>query len=207
MSRGVPPSPGQRTMHRFVPAIRVSAIVVNYRRAEMTRACLTALADSLARAGDEDEIVDVFGACGGTALVRRRMLDDVGGMDESFFFALDDADLAWRARMRGWRAVYAPGAVVYHHHGATTPHGSDQKYFHVGLNRVRMLAKNAGTVQLKRYGPAIVGYDLAYIAHAAVTDRTLAPLRGSLQGLRACRAYRRPGWPRGLAAPAPPSGP
>jgi len=154
----------------------------------------------------EDEPVDVFGACGGTALVRRRMLDDVGGMDESFFFALDDADLAWRARMRGWRAVYAPGAVVYNHHGATTPHGSDQKYFHVGLNRVRMLAKNAGTVQLKRYGPALVGYDLAYIAYAAVTDRTLAPLRGRLQGLRDRRAYRRAGSPRGLVDLAPPRG-
>src|SRR5436305_864783 len=192
-------------MHRFVPAIRISAIVVNYRRAEMTHACLAALADSLARAGEEYEIVVVDNGSGdgsGSAL-----REAVGGMDEPFFFALDDADLAWRARMRGWRAVYAPGAVVYHHHGATTPHGSDQKYFHVGLNRVRMLAKNADTAQLKRYGPAIVGYDLAYSAYAAATDRTLAPLRGSLQGLRACRAYRRPGWPRGLAAPAPPSGP
>jgi GT2 family glycosyltransferase len=141
----------------------------------------------------EDSPVEVFGACGGAALHRRRMLDDVGGMDESYFFALDDADLAWRARMRGWRCVYAPRAIVHHDHGATTAHGSEVKYFHVGLNRVRTLAKNADRRLLLRYGVAMVAYDVAYVAFAGVTDRTLAPLRGRLRGLREWRAYRRAG--------------
>jgi hypothetical protein len=66
----------------------------------------------------------------------------------------------------------------------------------VGLNRVRTLAKNADSSQLRRYGVAAVGYDVAYIAYAAVTDRTLAPLRGRLQGLREWRAYRDAGTPR-----------
>jgi GT2 family glycosyltransferase len=144
-------------------------------------------------AASEAKPVEVFGASGGGALHRRRMLDEVGGMDESYFFALDDADLAWRARMRGWRCLYAPAAVVHHHHGATTAHGSEVKYFHVGLNRVRTLAKNADRGLLRRYGPAMVGYDLAYVAFAAARDRTLAPLRGRLQGLREWRAYRRAG--------------
>ena len=144
----------------------------------------------------ESEPVEVFGACGGAALHRRAMLDDVGGMDETYFFALDDADLSWRAQMRGWRCLYAPAAVVHHHHGATTPHGSDLKYFHVGLNRVRTLAKNADRGLLLRYGLAMVAYDLAYVAYAALTDRTLAPLRGRLRGLREWRRYRRAGAPR-----------
>jgi GT2 family glycosyltransferase len=144
-------------------------------------------------AASESEPVEVFGACGGAALHRRRMLDDVEGMDETYFFALDDADLAWRAQMRGWRCLYAPAAVVHHHHGATTAHGSDLKYFHVGLNRVRTLAKNADRGLLLRYGAAMVAYDLAYVAYAAVTDRTLAPLRGRLRGLREWRRYRRAG--------------
>lgn len=141
----------------------------------------------------EDRPVEVFGACGGAALHRRRMLDEVGGMDESYFFALDDVDLSWRARMAGWRCLYAPAAVVHHHHGATTAHGSDVKYFHVGLNRVRTLAKNADGRHLRRYAPAIVAYDLAYAGYAAVVDRTLAPLRGRARGLREWREYRRAG--------------
>jgi GT2 family glycosyltransferase len=153
------------------------------------------------------EPLDVFGACGGAAVHRRRMLDEVGGMDESYFFALDDADLAWRARMRGWRCVYVPAAVVHHHHGATTAHGSDLKYFHVGLNRVRTLAKNADSSLLLRYGLAMVAYDLAYVAFAALTDRTLAPLRGRLRGLREWRRYRRAGAGRRPVELAPVRGP
>jgi GT2 family glycosyltransferase len=144
-------------------------------------------------AASEREPVEVFGACGGAALHRRRTLDEVGGMDESYFFALDDADLAWRARMRGWRCLYAPAAVVHHHHGATTAHGSELKYFHVGLNRVRTLAKNADRDLLLRYGLAMALYDAAYVAYALVADRTLAPLRGRLRGLREWRRYRRAG--------------
>ena len=39
----------------------------------------------------------------------------------------------------------------------------------------------------------MIGYDIAYVAYAAVTDRTLAPLRGRLKGLREWRTYRRAG--------------
>ncbi|MEA2352117.1 MAG: hypothetical protein QOJ14_531 [Thermoleophilaceae bacterium] len=144
----------------------------------------------------EGEPVEVFGASGGAALHRRRMLEEVGGLDESYFFGLEDADLAWRAQMAGWRALYAPGAIVYHHHGATGAHGSPLKYLHVGLGRVRTVAKNADSRQLRRYGAAMVAYDLAYVSYAAVKDRTLAPLRGRLRGMREWRRYRRAGEPR-----------
>lgn len=141
----------------------------------------------------EDGPTEVFGASGGAALYRRAMFEDVGGMDESFFLYLEDVDLAWRARMRGWRSLYAPGAVVYHHHSATTRHGSRLKYFHSGRNRVRLLAKNATWGQLARNLLPIVAYDLAYVAFAAATDRTLAPLGGRLSGLRDWRRYRKAG--------------
>jgi GT2 family glycosyltransferase len=139
----------------------------------------------------EQEITAVFGTSGGAALYRAAMLDDVGSFDASFGLYLEDADLAWRAARRGWRCLYAPDAVVYHHHSATTGHRSDGKYFAVGRNRVRLLAKNATRGHLLRYGVPIVLYDIAYIAYAAAVDRTTAPLRGRLSGLRHWRADRR----------------
>lgn len=151
----------------------------------------------LPAAASETEPREVFGACGGAALHRRTMLDQVGGLDDSFFFALDDSDLAWRAHMHGWRCVYVPSAVVYHRHGATSGTlGSSFKYFHVGLNRVRTVAKNADAAHLRRYGLAMVAYDLAYVIFVAITERTLAPVRGRAQGLREWRSYRRRGAPR-----------
>ena len=135
-------------------------------------------------------VTEVFGACAGAALMRRAMLEDVGGFDESFFMYLDDVDLAWRARMRGWRCLSVPTAVVHHHHSASSIHGSGFKHELVGRNRVRLLAKHMPGAHLARYGPAIVAYDCAYVIFTALTDRTLAPLRGRWRGLRGWRTYR-----------------
>ena len=144
----------------------------------------------LPAASSETEPTDVFGPSGGAALYRRAMLDDVGGFDASFFAYLEDVDVAWRAQMRGWRSVYAPSSVVYHHHSASFEHGSSLKHFLVGRNRVLLVAKNADGNQLLRYGVAMAGYDLAHATFVAVTQRTLAPLRGLLSGLAAWRRYR-----------------
>jgi GT2 family glycosyltransferase len=141
----------------------------------------------------ESEPVEVFGASGGAAMYRRAMLDEIGGFDESFFAYLEDVDVAWRARMRGWRCLYAPDAVVAHHHSATLGHGSSRKYFLVGRNRVRLLAKNASGAQLRRYAPWMLADDLAYVCFLALTQLTLAPLFGRLAGLREWRRYRRAG--------------
>ena len=132
--------------------------------------------------GEAARPAEVFGACGGAALYRRAMLDEIGGIDSRIFLYLDDVDVAWRAQMAGWRTLYVPEALVWHHHSATTRHGSGFKYFHVGRNRVRLLARNADRRQLLRRGPAMLVYDLGYIAYVALTDRTLAPLRGRLAG-------------------------
>jgi GT2 family glycosyltransferase len=138
---------------------------------------------------------EVFGATGCVALYRRAMLDEIGGFDASFFAYLEDADVAWRARMVGWQAVYVPDAIAYHHASATARERSHQKYFLTGRNRVRLIAKNATRRQLARWGLGMIAYDLAYVAWVALTDRSLAPLRGRLRGLREWRAYRRAGAP------------
>ena len=133
---------------------------------------------------------EVFGVSAGAALYRRAMLADIGGFDESFFLYLEDVDVAWRARARGWKALYVPDAVAVHRHSATSRHGSPSKHFHVGRNRVRLLAKNATATQLMQQGPRIVVHDLLHTAYVAATGRTLAPLRGRVAGLREWRAYR-----------------
>ena len=144
-------------------------------------------------AAGEAETVEVFGASGGAALYRREMLSQIGGFDGSFFAYLEDVDVAWRARMHGWRCLYEPRAVVFHHHSATLGHGSRRKYYLVGRNRVRVLAKNADGALLLRYGPWILANDLAYVLYVAATKWTLAPLRGRIAGLAQWRRYRRAG--------------
>ena len=132
----------------------------------------------------------MFGASGCVALYRAEMLAQIGGFDSEFFAYLEDVDVAWRARAAGWEAFYEPAAVAHHRGSASTGEGSARKYRLVGRNRVRLLARNATTRQLARNLLGILLYDSAYILYVALSDRTLAPLRGRLAGLRGWRASR-----------------
>ena len=93
--------------------------------------------------GQYDEPADVFAWCGGAVLLKRAYLDDVGTFDERFFIYYEDTDLSWRGRLRGWRYVYEPGAVVRHHHAQSSGVGSPSFRFHTERNRLLVLAKNA----------------------------------------------------------------
>jgi GT2 family glycosyltransferase len=138
----------------------------------------------------EQEPTEIFGASGGASLFRVKMLEELGGFDERFFMYYEDADLAWRAQVAGWRTLTAPRAVVLHHHAASSGHASDFQLYNVGANRIRTLAKNAPTAHLLRYGIAIICYDVCYSSYLLVTRHTLAPLRGRIHGLRRWRTSR-----------------
>jgi GT2 family glycosyltransferase len=90
--------------------------------------------------GQYDQEEYVFSACGGSAAYRRAMLDQVGLLDEDFFYSCEDVDLAWRAQLAGWRCVYAPQAIVYHKLSATG--GGVTASFYDGRNFIYLLAKD-----------------------------------------------------------------
>ncbi len=62
----------------------------------------------------------VFSACGGAALYRKSILDEIGTFDELFFAYYEDVDLCWRANNRGYRTVFCPTARCRHICGAST---------------------------------------------------------------------------------------
>ena len=57
---------------------------------------------------------------GGFLLLRRSMLDELGGFDEGFRLYGEDIDLQYRAMRAGWERWYVPAAVVRHEHKAET---------------------------------------------------------------------------------------
>jgi GT2 family glycosyltransferase len=86
---------------------------------------------------------EVFGACGAAMVMRRELLDDLGGFDERLFLYYEDLDLAWRARLRGWKFHYCPKAVVQHVHCASSREWSPTFCFYVERNRALVNCKNA----------------------------------------------------------------
>jgi GT2 family glycosyltransferase len=66
------------------------------------------------------EPVEADWMLGGFLLLRRTMLDELGGFDEGFRLYGEDIDLQYRAMQAGWERWYVPAAVVRHEHQAET---------------------------------------------------------------------------------------
>lgn len=92
-------------------------------------------------AGQYDKIEEVLWPDGCAAMYRRAMLDQIGGFDEDFFAYADDAELGLRARIAGWKCVYAPQAVVRHHRGSTLGVRSSRRLELIERNRVLLAFK------------------------------------------------------------------
>jgi GT2 family glycosyltransferase len=127
--------------------------------------------------------IEVFGASAGACLYRRRMLQDIGLFDEAFFAYLEDVDLAWRARLRGWKTVLNPHAVVYHAVSATGVEGSPFKRYYLARNKWRVIVKNFPLQLLLRNMFLIGIYDALSIAKS-ILGRDGSALRGRLDALR-----------------------
>ncbi len=126
----------------------------------------------------------IFGGCGGAVAYRRAMLAEIGLFDEELFMYLEDVDLNWRAQLAGYRAVFAPEAVVYHKLSATG--GGVIASYYTGRNTIWVLAKDLPGSIFRRYWRAIVAAQLK-IALAALRawrgEAARARLRGQLAGL------------------------
>jgi GT2 family glycosyltransferase len=72
-----------------------------------------------------DEPVETDTMLGAFILLRREMLDDVGGWDAGFRMYCEDIDLNYRAAKAGWERWYVPAAVVKHEYAAVI----DKKFF------------------------------------------------------------------------------
>lgn len=96
----------------------------------------------------------VFSACGGSSAYRRAMLDKIGLLDDDFFFSLEDIDLAWRAQLTGWRCLYTPRAIVYHHLSATG--GGVTASYYDGRNLIFTLVKNYPSALWRKYGNRVL---------------------------------------------------
>lgn len=103
----------------------------------------------------------VAGVSGGAALLRRAMIDDVGLFPADFFNYLEDVDLAWRMRLRGWQSLSCPTAVIRHVYSATSGQGSAFKHRLLGRNRWRTLIRCLPDAQWRRHWPVIVRYELS----------------------------------------------
>jgi GT2 family glycosyltransferase len=134
--------------------------------------------------GQFEQTEPVFSACGGSAAYRRTMLDEIGFLDDDFFFSCEDVDIGWRAQLAGWRVLYVPTAVVYHKLKATG--GSVTGSYYDGRNFLYLIWKNYPVTLLRRYWKTILKAQLNISRDALRAWRgeaARARLRGQMAGL------------------------
>lgn len=139
---------------------------------------------------------DVFGGDGACVLYRREVLEGcaVGGevLDEDLELWASDVDLAWRARLLGWRCVYEPGAIAWHvrFYSPSTRSGLPEAHRRLQFrNRLLMMAKNDSWADLRGDLHRIAFYELLAIGHVLLRERHL--LRAYGDALRALPGARR----------------
>lgn len=125
---------------------------------------------------------EVFGVSGAAAMFRIAFLRDVSvdgeALDEDFFAYREDADLAWRGQLRGWRAVCEPRAVAYHVR-RVTPDARRALPADVNMhsvkNRFLLRLKNQGAHLAFRNAPFELARDLTVLFAALTIERSSLP--------------------------------
>jgi N-acetylglucosaminyl-diphospho-decaprenol L-rhamnosyltransferase len=165
----VPAAPGSHG------AIRI----VNSTGNVVTRRGTGADRDWLRTEGDELPDADVFGFCGGAALLRNAALDEVGGFDRDLFLYYEDTDLSWRLRAGGWTVRYCEAAVAHHLHAASSDSASPLFRYYNTRNSLVVFARHAPVAAVVgSFARQLAGCALAVLRRSEPREVNLARIRG-----------------------------
>lgn len=129
----------------------------------------------------------VFGGTGAACLYRQDMIRDVSTsgefFDSDFFAYREDADVAWRAQLLGWKCVYTPAALAYHVRAVVPGNRRDLPKIinmHSVKNRWLLRIKNTTPDLYRRYWLPITLRDLIVIGGCLLREWSSLPAFSSL---------------------------
>ncbi len=92
--------------------------------------------------GQYDVTKTVFWASGAALMIRADLYHECGGLDEDFFAHMEEIDLCWRLKNRGWDIKYVHNSEVFHLGGATLDYANPHKVYLNFRNNLLLLTKN-----------------------------------------------------------------
>lgn len=128
------------------------------------------------RAGDPLHSSDVTTFCEGATAIRRDVFERAGMFADSFWYAHEGTDLAWRALDAGYRVRYMGDLTA--HHPATVPTRHREFHFLSARNRVWLARRHLPA-------PLAVVYAVLWLAITLARDRSGAAVRETVSGYRA----------------------
>ena len=98
--------------------------------------------------GQYDENEEIFWASGACFFIRSQVYYESGGLDDDFYAHMEEIDLCWRLKNRGFKIMACPASEVYHIGGAVIAYGSPLKTYRNHRNNLIMLVKNLPSDEL-----------------------------------------------------------
>jgi GT2 family glycosyltransferase len=92
--------------------------------------------------GQYDASREIFWASGACLMVRASLFKITGGLDSRFFAHMEEIDLCWRFKNRGYKIMYVSTSIVFHVGGGTLPRSNPQKTYLNFRNNLYLLSKN-----------------------------------------------------------------
>lgn len=92
--------------------------------------------------GQYDTPTDIFWATGACMFIRGKAFRELKGFDEDYFAHMEEIDLCWRLKNRGYKIRYVPDSMVYHEGGGSLSQNHPHKLFLNFRNNLLTLYKN-----------------------------------------------------------------
>jgi len=115
-----------------------------------------------------DRVAEVEVLSGCFCMVRRKAIDEVGGLDERFFFYAEDFDWCKRFVEAGWRVTFDPRATATHFGGGSTSQAPVRYSIEILRANLKYWQKHHGTLgRCAFYALALMHHGLRLVARSA----------------------------------------
>jgi hypothetical protein len=132
---------------------------------------------------DSLKVVGLVSGC--CFLIKRCVLENIGFLDEGYFFYGEDTDFCFRARKEGYKTVYTPAAKVWHKLGRSSNKVTALSRYYVGRNRFRFMKKHATAWQYRFFLVYFFGFYFWLAAgYHLIVYHSFDVLNGFYRGVR-----------------------
>lgn len=92
--------------------------------------------------GQYEAAIPIFWATGACLAIKTKLYNEAGGLDPDFFAHMEEIDLCWRMKSRGFDIYAVPESTVYHVGGGTLSKLNSKKTYLNFRNNLLLLYKN-----------------------------------------------------------------
>ena len=119
---------------------------------------------------DKDQVHEVDVLSGAFMLLRKALLDKIGGLDEAFFMYGEDIDLSYRIQLAGYKNYYFPDTRIIHYKGESTKKGSIN-YVFVFYRAMIIFARKHFSARHAKLFSALIHLAIYFRAFLAILQR------------------------------------